>query len=72
MTFILLILTAFFAWATYHSSTIAQQKSDELAKLYEELKKLQALNEEVTQAYRDALESLRECQQEDPCDPEYF
>jgi len=66
MTIFVLLIIGGLAAALYHSSTIAQQKSDELTKLFEELKKLQVLNEEITQSYRDALESLRECKDEEP------
>lgn len=71
MPLLILLIIIGFAWATYHSATIAQQKTKEAEEVLAELAKIRKQYDELTEAYRDALESLRDCQQEDPCDPEY-
>lgn len=67
--FILLIIGGLAA-ALYHSATIAEQKTKEAEEVLAELAKIRKQYDELTEAYRDALESLRDCQQEDPCDPD--
>lgn len=72
MTIFVLFIISALAWMLYHSATIAQQAQKELIRVYEELKKTKEQVEEITQAYRDVLESLNECKKEhDHEDPEY-
>lgn len=72
MTFIILLIIGGLAAALYHSTTIAEQKTKEAEEVLAELAKIRKQYDELTEAYRDVLESLRDCQQEDPCDPEYL
>lgn len=66
MTLIALLIIGGFAAALYHSATIAEQKTKEAEEVLAELAKIRTQYEELTDAYRDALESLRECKDEEP------
>lgn len=71
MTFLVLLIIGGLAAALYHSASIAEQKIKEAEQAAAELKKLRQQYEELSDAYCDALNTIKELKSEVDDEPEY-